>query len=75
MPKARFISWANDTWTLSRLAKAYHLPTSTLNHRLERIGETSTGIARALATGVIDCRKAGSIGAKKSYWSYANRVK
>jgi hypothetical protein len=70
MPAPRFITWEGREWTLNRLARAYHLPTSTLNHRLARFGATPTGIQRALATGVIDCRAAGRIGAQRSPWRY-----
>jgi len=70
MPARRFIVWEGREWTISRLARAYHLPTSTLNHRLERFGATPTGIQRALATGIVDCRTAGRIGATRSPWRY-----
>ncbi|HRZ07517.1 MAG TPA: helix-turn-helix domain-containing protein [Candidatus Competibacteraceae bacterium] len=70
MPAPRFIQWEGQEWSINRLARAYHLPTSTLNHRLERFGETATGIQRALATGIVDCRTAGRIGATRSPWRY-----
>jgi hypothetical protein len=70
MPARRFIVWEGLEWTISRLARAYHLPTSTLNHRLERFGATPTGIQRALATGLIDCRHAGLIGKSRSPWRH-----
>lgn len=70
MPAPRFIVWEGREWTLNRLARAYHLPVSTLNHRLARFGETPTGIQRALATGLIDCRRAGQIGASRSPWRF-----
>jgi hypothetical protein len=73
MPAARFISWEGQVWTLRRLASAYHLPVSTLNHRITRFGESATGIARALATGLLDCRQAGQIGASRSPWNYVNQ--
>jgi len=66
MPARRFIVWEGREWTLNQLARTYHLPTSTLNHRLERFGATPTGIQRALATGLIDCRRAGLIGKSRS---------
>lgn len=73
MPAARFITWEGQTWTLRRLASAYRLPVSTLNHRIERFGESATGLARALATGILDCRQAGRIGAQRSPWNYVSQ--
>ena len=71
MPTRRFILWEGHRWTLSRLAHAYHLAPSTLNHRLERFGETATGIQRSLCTGIIDPRVSGRHGAQRSSWGYA----
>lgn len=73
MPKPRFITWNGQIWTLRRLASAYHLPVSTLNHRIDRFGDSATGLARALATGILDCRQAGRIGAQRSHWSYSSQ--
>jgi hypothetical protein len=70
MPAPRFIFWEGREWTINRLARAYQLPTSTLNNRLTRFGSTPTGIQRALATGVLDCRQAGRNGAARSPWRY-----
>lgn len=70
MPAPRFISWEGQEWTITRLATAYRLAPSTLAHRLERFGQTVTGINRALATGIMDCRAAGRRGASRSPWRY-----
>lgn len=70
MPAPRFIHWEGETWTIRRLALAHRLAPSTLVHRLDRFGETVTGIQRALATGLVDCRRAGQIGAARSPWRY-----
>ena len=70
MPSPRFIIWDGTVWTIRRLALAYHLAPSTLGHRLDRFGQTTTGIQRALATGLIDCREAGRRGAARSPWRF-----
>jgi hypothetical protein len=70
MPAPRFVAWEGETWTLTRLATTHHLAPSTLAHRLERFGATVSGIRRALATGVMDCRTAGRRGAARSPWRH-----
>lgn len=65
---ARFIDYQGKQWRVSHLARAYGLAPRTLDHRIERFGETSTGIARALATGLMSCAMAGRIGATRSAW-------
>ena len=70
MPAPRFIVWEGREWTLNQLARAHHLAHSTLNHRLDRFGATPTGIQRALATGLVDCRRAGRLGAQRSGWRH-----
>lgn len=67
---ARFVEYDSRTWRLSELARAYHIPRGTLRGRLERFGETATGISRALATGIMTREQAGRIGASRSPWRY-----
>lgn len=71
MPRARFVEFDRRQWTLSELARTHGLPTSTLAHRIERFGATTTGIQRALATGTMSARDAGRIGASRSPWRKA----
>ncbi|MCB1771956.1 MAG: hypothetical protein KDJ31_19990 [Candidatus Competibacteraceae bacterium] len=74
MPATRFIRYDNHEWRLSQLARRYHLAPGTLSRRLDRFGETATGIARALATGILTREQSGRRGALKSPWRYeANR--
>jgi len=65
---ARWITTPSGPMRLSALAYCYGLAPSTLSHRLDRFGETSTGLARALATGIMSREQAGRIGAARSPW-------
>lgn len=68
--KPRFIQYDNRTWRMTELAREYHMPVGTLYGRIQRFGETATGVARALATGVMTRRQAGLVGASRSPWRY-----
>jgi hypothetical protein len=70
MPAIRFIHYNDRDWRLTELARRYHLPPGTLSNRLDRFGETATGIARALATGIMTREQAGQRGASRSPWRY-----
>ena len=69
MPR-RFIEYDNREWTVNALARAHGLNHSTLYNRLARFPATATGIQRALATGLVDHRTAGRIGAQRSPWRH-----
>ena len=69
MPR-RFVDYEEHRWTIPALAREHHLASSTLYHRLERFPATATGVYRALATGVMECRAAGRRGALKSPWRF-----
>ena len=56
---ARFIEYQQHRWRFVDLARSHHINPGTLYHRLERFGETATGIARALATGIMSREQAG----------------
>lgn len=72
MPRKRFIEFDGKRWRMSELASANHLSCGTLYARIERFGETATGIARALATGIMTRTAAGKRGADRSCWRYAS---
>jgi hypothetical protein len=65
-----FITYDQQQWTVTGLARRYGLPPSTLRHRVERFGATATGIQRALATGIMTREQAGRRGAERSCWRY-----
>lgn len=66
----RFINYDDRNWRLTELAHAYQLAPTTLWRRLERFGETSSGIVRALTTGIMSRSESGKRGAEKSPWKY-----
>lgn len=68
MPSARWITTPSGPMRLSALANRYGIAPSTLGHRLDRFGETPTGLARALATGLMSREQAGRVGAARSPW-------
>lgn len=70
---ARFIEYQQHRWRFVDLARSHHINPGTLYHRLERFGETATGIARALATGIMSREQAGKRG-KENNRFYCNRV-
>ena len=70
MAKTRFVYYEDRPWRITELARTYHLSVGTLAGRLNRFGESSTGIARALATGQMTPRQCGLIGASRSPWRY-----
>jgi len=67
---ARWIEFDGGRWRVAQLARAYALSPATLSHRLERFGETATGIQRALTTGIMTRSQAGRAGATRSPWRY-----
>ncbi len=69
---ARFIEYQQHRWRFTELARSHHISPGTLYHRLERFGETATGIARALATGIMSREQAGKRG-KENNRFYCNR--
>lgn len=69
MPR-RFIEYDGREWSLNALARTHNIAPKTLHHRLQRFPATATGVQRALATGIVDCRAAGRIGAQRSPWRY-----
>lgn len=72
MPKQRFIEFDGKAWRIGALAQSRGLACGTLAARIERFGETATGIARALATGIMTREAAGKRGADRSCWRYQN---
>ncbi len=70
----RFIHYDGRDWQLTHLARAYQLAPTTLYRRLERFGESASGIHRALATGIVSREAAGRLGASRSPWRYQGRV-
>lgn len=66
--KKRFIEWDGARWPLRHLASAHGIAPGTLYYRLRVLGETPTGIARALATGIVSRSEAGRRGALASPW-------
>lgn len=73
MGSRRFIEWGGQKWPLTQLARAHGLSPGTFSYRLSRFGESSTGIQRALCTGLVDRSEAGRRGAMRSPWSGTNR--
>lgn len=69
---ARFIEYQQHRWRFVDLARSHHISPGALYHRLERFGETATGIARALATGIMSREQAGKRG-KENNRFYCNR--
>lgn len=67
---ARWIEFEGTRWRMVDLARAYCISPGTLGHRLDRFGETATGIRRALATGIATRSQAGKIGAAHSPWRH-----
>lgn len=70
----RFIRYDGRDWRLTELARTYQLVPATLYRRLERFGETPTGIRRALVTGIMSRAMAGRRGAERSPWRYPGRA-
>jgi hypothetical protein len=68
MPAARFITYNARQWRFSELARAHRIPVGTLHARINRFGDTATGIARSLATGILTREAAGRRGAQQSPW-------
>ena len=68
MPRIRFIEYEDRAWRITELARAHHLSVGTLYGRLERFGETASGIQRSLTTGLMTRRQAGLVGASRSPW-------
>lgn len=68
----RFIHYDDRDWRLTELARTYQLAPATLCRRLERFGESTTGIVRALTTGIMSREQAGKIGAARSPWRYSD---
>lgn len=73
MPSPRFIIYEDRHWRITELARQYRIPVGTLSGRLARFSESATGIQRALATGIMDRRQAGRIGASRSSWNYVSQ--
>lgn len=74
MRRASFIEYEGQQWRIAHLADATGLKRATLYNRIERFGATATGIARSLATGLLDCRQAGIRGAAASPWQHPHLV-
>ena len=70
----RFIHYDDRDWRLTELAQAYQLAPTTLYHRLERFGDSASGIARALTTGIMSREASGRLGASRSPWRYQGLV-
>ncbi len=70
----RFIHYDDRDWGLTELARAYQLAPTTLYRRLERFGESASGISRALTTGIMSREAAGRLGASRSPWRYQGLV-
>lgn len=70
----RFIHYDDRDWGLTELARVYQLAPTTLYRRLERFGESASGIHRALTTGIVSREAAGRLGASRSPWRYQGRV-
>lgn len=69
MPKTeRIVEYLGQSRRVVDLARDYQLNPSTLHRRLDRFGETATGIHRALATGLLNCIQSGQRGARISPW-------
>jgi hypothetical protein len=61
-------------WRFIDLARSHHISPGALYHRLERFGETATGIARALATGIMSREQAGKRGKENNRLLLQSRV-
>ncbi len=70
MPRRHFVEFNGRSCTITELAKTYSIKIGTLSNRLQRFGETTTGIMRALTTGVQSRSEAGKRGAETSYWRF-----
>ncbi len=70
----RFIHYEGRDWGLTELARAYRLAPTTLHRRLERFGDSASGLVRALTTGVMSREAAGRLGASRSPWRYQGRI-
>lgn len=68
----RFIEWQGQQWIVSHLAREHGINPGTFHGRLHRFGETTTGIARALATGVLSPSERGLLGKQKSPWRFTS---
>jgi hypothetical protein len=68
--RARFIQWDGHFLRLSHLARLYGLAPGTFYGRLQRFGETATGINRALCTGIMRRDAIGRLGASHSPWRH-----
>lgn len=66
----RFVEFEGRHWLISHLAREHHIAPGTFHNRLIRFGETPTGIARSLATGILTRSQAGKRGAARSPWRY-----
>lgn len=71
MPRKRFIEYQGQAWRLTHLAREHGLAPATLAARLDRFPQTSTGIRRALSTGLISPSVSGRMGALRSSWRRA----
>jgi hypothetical protein len=72
MSRPRFIVYEDRPWRISELARHHQMAVGTLSGRLARFGESTTGIHRALATGIMTARAAGQRGALHSPWRYSS---
>lgn len=70
MPRHHFIEFNGCCYTISELACLYQIKTGTLSNRIKRFGETTTGIMRALTTGIQSRSDAGKKGASNSNWRF-----
>ncbi len=70
----RFIHYDDRDWNLTELARAYQLAPTTLYRRIERFGDSASGLARALTTGIVSREAAGRLGASRSPWRYQGRI-
>ena len=70
----RFIHYDDRDWRLSELARAYQLAPATLYRRIERFGDSASGLVLALTTGLVSREAAGRMGAARSPWRYQSRV-
>lgn len=70
MNKARWITWDNREWRISELAREHHYSVGTLAARINRFGSTTTGITRALCTGIVSRETNGKRSKMVSPWRY-----
>lgn len=68
--RPRFIQWEGKAWTLTSLSRQHGIATGTLYCRLQRFGETASGISRALSTGIMSKEAIGRLSASNSPWRY-----